>query len=213
MSVKMACLQHSIVFHSSMIDRSHWSSWSEFMIGTLYQLYEQAIHSLPSATHQRFKSHNLREMKNYRHCGLDVQHIRSFPCLCHSLTCVWVLPTQSVLVPALLCFLYTIMQNTALFRNKVILVHPYTSFVWIMISDGLAVLLVVRSFEVHNNRDFVFWWNPGLVNIPDVLVLDVVMINYAKFILEEAARLINRKRLISLIRILIPDRLKATLLE
>ena len=40
---------------------------------------------------------------------------------------------------------------------------------------------------------FVFWRNPGLVKIPDVLVLDVVMVNYVMYLLEEAARLINRK--------------------
>ena len=162
------------------------------MIGTVYQLYEQAIHSLPSATHQRFKSHNLRETKNYRNSGLDVQYLCIFPCLCHSLTSVWVLPTQSVLVPALLCFIYTIMRNTALFRNKGNLVHPHTSFVRNMISDGLAVLLVVL-LRHKTPGGFVFWRNPGLVTIPDVLVLDVVMINYNTHLLEEAAHLINRK--------------------
>ena len=60
-----------------------------------------------------------------------------------------------------------------------------------MISYGLAVLLVVLLRHITTG-DCVFWRNPGLVRIPDVLVLDVVMLNYVMYLLEEAARLINR---------------------
>ena len=81
-----------------------------------------------------------------------------------------------------------------------------------MISDGLAVLLVVL-LRHKTPGGFVFWRNPGLVTIPDVLVLDVVMINYVTYLLEEAAHLIKRKHLISLILILALDRPKVTLLE
>ena len=41
-------------------------------------------------------------------------------------------------------------------------------------------------------RGFVFWRNPGVINNPAVLVLDVVMVNYVTYLLEEAAHLINR---------------------